>query len=220
MVPIEASVKRTTLLWKIHRARELASRLPFWKALAYARSLKLQGCKEAWHAWCKSGARPANVPLNPATAYCRAGWQGFAHFLGTASGPHDCSVVTESRRLAQRKQRAVKHLEANGKESDRAPIGAERKRQGVGKSRLQYQPFKKALTYARSLSLTTQKEWQAWCKSGARPTNLPSNPDQVYKHDGWQGYEHWLENPLRLVLKLGGPSVPTKTPDHDSRCPL
>ena len=38
----------------------------------------------------------------------------------------------------------------------------------------------------------SEKEWKAWCKSGARPANMPSTPDTTYKHDGWQGYGHWL----------------------------
>ena len=25
-----------------------------------------------------------------------------------------------------------------------------------------------------------------------RPANVPAAPEQVYKHDGWQGYGHWL----------------------------
>jgi hypothetical protein len=53
-------------------------------------------------------------------------------------------------------------------------------------------PFKKALLYARSLKLKTEKAWRAWRMTGARPANVPSGPDQVYKHDGWQGYGHWL----------------------------
>ena len=52
--------------------------------------------------------------------------------------------------------------------------------------------FKEALAYARSLKLTTQNEWRAWRKSGARPAYIPSNPELIYKHDGWQGYRHWL----------------------------
>ena len=27
---------------------------------------------------------------------------------------------------------------------------------------------------------------------GVRPTNIPSSPNETYKHDGWQGYGHWL----------------------------
>ena len=53
-------------------------------------------------------------------------------------------------------------------------------------------PFKEALLHARSLKLKTQKEWNAWSKTSARPANMPCAPDQVYKHEGWQGVGHWL----------------------------
>ena len=56
----------------------------------------------------------------------------------------------------------------------------------------QFLPFKKALLHARSLKLTSNKDWRVWCNSGARPVNMPSNPHQTYKHDGWQGYGQWL----------------------------
>ena len=58
-------------------------------------------------------------------------------------------------------------------------------------------PFAEALLYARSLKLNGQKEWAAWCTSGrhgVRPANIPTNPQRSYKHDGWQGYGHWLGN--------------------------
>ena len=58
--------------------------------------------------------------------------------------------------------------------------------------KLAFLPFKKALLYARTLKLTNMKEWEAWCKSGVREANMPSRPDRTYKHDGWQGYGHWL----------------------------
>ena len=53
-------------------------------------------------------------------------------------------------------------------------------------------PFKQALLYARSLNLKSKDDWKAWGKSGARPDNVPSCPDKVYKHHGWQGHGHWL----------------------------
>ena len=58
--------------------------------------------------------------------------------------------------------------------------------------KLDFLPFKEALLYARSLKLKTQKEWDAWSKSGARPVNMPASPHRTYTHDGWQGYGHWL----------------------------
>ena len=56
----------------------------------------------------------------------------------------------------------------------------------------QFLPFKKALLHARSLKLKSQNEWEVWCQNGARPNNVPSNPQRTYTHEGWQGYGHWL----------------------------
>ena len=55
--------------------------LQFTKALAYARSLKLQRqCQ--WMAWCKRDTRPANIPVCPHSVYRNKGWQGWEHWLG------------------------------------------------------------------------------------------------------------------------------------------
>ena len=56
-------------------------------------------------------------------------------------------------------------------------------------------PFEEAVLMARDLRLVGVKEWRAWCKSGVRPVNVPANPDKVYVHDGWLGWEHWLWHP-------------------------
>ena len=56
----------------------------------------------------------------------------------------------------------------------------------------QFLPFKTALLCARSWKLTGTVEWEAWAKSSARPANIPSHPERAYKHEGWQGYGHWL----------------------------
>ena len=53
-------------------------------------------------------------------------------------------------------------------------------------------PFDEALVVAQSLGLASAKEWKALGKEGMRPPNVPSNPDATYKHDGWQGWGHWL----------------------------
>merc|ERR1712086_860322 len=53
-------------------------------------------------------------------------------------------------------------------------------------------PFSDALAVAQSLRLANRAEWFAWCKEGVRPPNVPANPNRTYKHDGWQGWGHWL----------------------------
>ena len=62
----------------------------------------------------------------------------------------------------------------------------------VVKKEQQFLPFKKALLHARCLKLGSQKEWDTWSKSGARPANMPSTPHRTYQHTGWQGYGDWL----------------------------
>ena len=52
--------------------------------------------------------------------------------------------------------------------------------------------FEQALVYARCLGLHDKEDWQRMCMSGALPANVPSHPDYAYKHDGWQGWEHWM----------------------------
>ena len=53
-------------------------------------------------------------------------------------------------------------------------------------------PFDEALVVARSIGLASSREWVAWGKEGMRPPNVPGDPSKVFKHDGWQGWGHWL----------------------------
>eukprot|EP00947_MAST-08B_sp_MAST-8B-sp1_P006650 g6650.t1 len=59
-----------------------------------------------------------------------------------------------------------------------------------GKS--QMLPFTSARAIVRRLRLTSVKEWYEWSKSGQRPSNVPGNPDQVYKGKGWVSYPDWM----------------------------
>ena len=67
-------------------------------------------------------------------------------------------------------------------------------RRGKRASKLQFLPFDEALALAQSLRLATSKEWYAWSRSGSRPTNVPSNPANIYKDTGWQDWPHWLQS--------------------------
>ena len=184
--------------------------IPFKKALLYARNLKLNNEKE-WKAWCKSGDRPTNIPSNPHTTYKHAGWQGHGHWLGTGNLHtkeflpfKEALLYARSLKLKGRKEWRL--LSKSGAWPANVPSHPEStyKRDGwegyghwlgtgtVAHKDMQVLSFKKALQHARSLKLKSQKEWTAWCKSDARPANIPSRPDRVYKGDGWQGCGHWL----------------------------
>ena len=60
--------------------------LPFADALRAVRKIQesqvLRSHRD-WVAWCKAGARPANIPAAADKAYKSSGWQGWKHWLGT-----------------------------------------------------------------------------------------------------------------------------------------
>jgi len=61
----------------------------------------------------------------------------------------------------------------------------------------QYRPFAEAREFARSLKLTGQKQWQEYCAGKypdktVRPSDIPTNPQQVYADTGWISWGDWL----------------------------
>ena len=186
---------------------------PFSQALTFARSLGHASMRE-WHAWCKEGIRPPNVPSAPQATYKDSGWQGWGHWLGTGNTRNvtqplpfaEALAVARSLNLASQKEWAVWCKE--GRRPPNVPSHPNATYKGGGwqgwghwlgtgnqsskAKKARFLPFDEALRVARQLRLVSQKEWQLWCRSGARPANVPAAPHQVYVHDGWFGYEHWL----------------------------
>lgn len=52
--------------------------------------------------------------------------------------------------------------------------------------------FQEARSYARSLGLSTARQWWRWSKSGERPADVPSNPHKAYRAAGWAGWADFL----------------------------
>ena len=138
---------------------------PFKKARTFARRLGLKSNKE-WLAYCRSGKKPPDIPVNPSTMYVKAGWAGFGDWLGTGT--------------------LSTHLR-------------------------EFRSFDQARAFVHRLGLTTTAEWNAYCRSGKRPTDIPTHPDSTYANDGWAGYSDWLGTD-RL-----GRGQPNRLPVHDDR---
>jgi hypothetical protein len=60
--------------------------------------------------------------------------------------------------------------------------------------RVAWKSFTDARAVARGLGLKGWKGWQVWSKSGQRPSDIPSSPDQTYRDDGWISWPDWLGN--------------------------
>ena len=57
---------------------------------------------------------------------------------------------------------------------------------------MQCRSFEDARAYVHTLGLKSQKEWKAWRASGARPRDIPCNPDKAYRSAGWTSYGDFL----------------------------
>ena len=118
--------------------------------------------------------------------------QGNAAFLISMAGEEDKGwrMITESECWAYRQQKvkvgysALRHG-AEGRKVNKVNKKREKK---------EVMPFEDALLLARSLELKNKREWVVWCKSEARGANMPCDPRNAYKDDGWLGYGHWLGN--------------------------
>ncbi len=55
-----------------------------------------------------------------------------------------------------------------------------------------YLPFEEARAFVHTVGLTSQTKWNTWINKGLKPDNIPSNPQTVYKDEGWKGWGDWL----------------------------
>ena len=69
--------------------------------------------------------------------------------------------------------------------------------------------FAAAREIVQKLKLKCQREWQAWSKSGQRPSNIPATPWRVYRDDGWISMPDWLG--YKSLLEGKGHMLPFET---------
>jgi hypothetical protein len=68
--------------------------------------------------------------------------------------------------------------------------------------RVAWKSFTEGRALARGLGLKTQKKgWRKWSKSKQRPSDIPGNPDRVYRDDGWVSWPDWLGSEVRVLAK-------------------
>jgi hypothetical protein len=49
-----------------------------------------------------------------------------------------------------------------------------------------------ARAFARNLDLNSANAWRLYCKSGRRPSDIPTCPNTQYANDGWTSWADWL----------------------------
>ena len=75
-------------------------------------------------------------------------------------------------------------------------------------SRRRWASLAECMAFAAEKGLTTVAKWHAWCKANGEERlrrGVPSNPDDIYKGSGWEGWRSFL------VLARGGEAKGNET---------
>ena len=190
--------------------------LRFEEARDYVRSLGLKSWKE-WKEWKKSGQRPPDVPSCPDEIYKGEGWLSWGDFLGFKEG-YDADAEWRSfeeardyvRCLVLRSQKKWKEWSKSGERPRDIPSRPDQVYKEEGwlswgdflgytpghvaekRSKTKRRTFTEARDYVRSFCFKSKEEWREWSKSGLRPSDIPSDPDLVYKDKGWLSWADFL----------------------------
>ena len=170
--------------------------LSFTAARAFVRTLKLKSWKE-WREWSKSGMRPPNIPSAPDKVYGDE-FISYPDFLGYTGRVGNTSMrpFKAARAFARKlKLESEKEWREWCKSGMRPPNIPSHPDKTYGDEFISWpnflgykgrtladsmRPFKAARAFVRKLKLKSQKAWKEWSKSGTRPANIPSSPEQVY----------------------------------------
>jgi superfamily II DNA or RNA helicase len=199
---------------------------PFEEARAFVRKLGLKGANE-WYAYCQGrhriGIKPDDIPTKPERAYSNGGWLGLGDWLGTGTiAPflrkyRDFNNAREFARSLRLNTSAdwfaycAGKIEGLPKLPNDIPAAVSRVYGksgfigfgdwlGTGKVANQeraFMQFDKARDFARSLGLTTQKQWGDYCRGKLQrltplPVDVPRDPAGSYAGKGWVGIGDWL----------------------------
>ena len=167
----------------------------------------------SWKLYCKSGKKPQDIPVDPQQTYKGKGWAGWGDWLGTGSiAPFNkefrpfSNARTYVHALKIKSQKEWSEYCQSGKKPEDIPASPSSTYKekgwlgwgdwlGTGNIAAQqrvYRPFKKAMAFVHKLNLKSQREWSHYCKSGNKPNDIPANPYQTYKEEGWSGMGDWL----------------------------
>jgi superfamily II DNA or RNA helicase len=171
-------------------------------AREYVNNLNLKSIDE-WRQLLKSGTLPFDIPRSPEFVYKEKGWVNYYDWLGkerpdflpydeAEAYMHNLGFVSQKEwnKWASSEERPyfIPHA-ADRVYKDKGWISW-RDWLGYKEQYSRFLPFDEARSYARSLNLTSQKDWLKNKKN--LPINIPKRPKQVYKNKGWIDWYDWL----------------------------
>ncbi|MBX7065617.1 MAG: DEAD/DEAH box helicase family protein [Parachlamydiales bacterium] len=66
---------------------------------------------------------------------------------------------------------------------------------------MEFLSFEEARAFVHSLNFKSTADWRKYCKSGDKPKNIPSYPNETYEDSGWVSMSDWLGTKKTIVSK-------------------
>ena len=163
----------------------------------------------------RSGNKPNDIPSAPNYVYKNEGWNGWDDFLNVDSKtlkPLNRSNVPmksfeEAKKIVQELgiHTSIEWIALckSGNAPEGVPKNPSVAYKGNGWNGFKdflgrvggyknFKSFEEARAFARSLNLKSQTDWNLYIKSGKKPNDIPANPAQSYKGNGWIGWIDFL----------------------------
>lgn len=184
------------------------------KARRHIAKLNLNSVSD-WDNYCSTGNKPNQIPNYPPGVYKNKGWIAWSDFLsnGKRSNNESYRSFHEARsfihKLKLKSSTEWKRYCKSGQKPKDIPNAPWTCSQysvdwinlgdWLGTGRIAdhlrvYRDFTKAREYVQQLKLSSESKWRLYCKSGKKPVDIPSAPDNTYRDKGWTGWKDWLGN--------------------------
>jgi len=183
--------------------------LSFKKVRKFVRKLKLLNINE-YYRWFRFTDKSIGIPSNPTQIY-KDQWKGWGDFLGTgriAYQKREYLSFEEARKFVRKlklkRQKEWRKYCMLSKKPCSIPHAVDKTYKnkgwvswgdflGMGDVREKdFLSFEEARKFVNKLKLKNRNEWREYCKSGKRPSNIPTHPEIIYKNKGWRGMKYWL----------------------------
>ena len=162
----------------------------------------------------KSGDIPKNIPANPEQTYKDKGWISSKDFLGyTKINNYEKNKnflsFNDARNfvheLELKTQKEWNNYCYSTDKPNNIPANPDKTYKnewvsigdwiGIGNKNSKnrdWLPYEEAKEVILNKEFQSISNWSEWCKSGDKPSNIPSHPQKIYKDKGWTYWGDWL----------------------------
>ena len=176
--------------------------------------------QKQWKEFIKSGEKPNYIPSTPNKVYKDDGWLSFGDWLGTTKG-FNGEYLSYNKAKEITSKLGLKNVKEwmEYSKSFRKPVNIPTRPNSLYKKKgwkdwsdwlgagniatknKTFLPFEEARDFVHKLNLKSSIYWIEYRKSDKKPNNIPSNPNVVYKNNGWKGMPDFLGYEKNKLIK-------------------